>query len=156
MTPLCLSQRCQWHCNAYKCGVKDTAVHVRSGVNDTCMSQQCQRYRCAFPSGVNDTTLQPMFLWTSSRIIWHTVLGCIFYNCKLKCLYLFTEIQCLAYSVFFLLLLGRIFYNCSTKNFIFTIKDQYCIVQICWLLANPIQVGSDTITACLLWYLFFL
>jgi hypothetical protein len=30
------------------------------------------------------------------------------------------------------------------------------LVQIRWLLVNPIQVGSDTITACLLWNLFFL
>jgi hypothetical protein len=34
------------------------------------------------------------------------------------------------------------------------LKNSDKIVQIRWLLVNPIQVGSDTIAAFLLWYLF--
>jgi hypothetical protein len=48
MTPLCMSQWCQWHHYTYHSGVTDSAVHV-TGVSLTllCMSQRCQWHRCA-------------------------------------------------------------------------------------------------------------
>jgi hypothetical protein len=53
MTPLCLSQWCQWIRCACHSGVNDTAVHITAvSMTPLCMSQQCQWLCCSVCSQV--------------------------------------------------------------------------------------------------------
>jgi hypothetical protein len=70
MTPLCMSQRCQWLPCACHSGVNDTAVPcaaesdffiktvcqiIRKDIPKKLVTQQCQWLHCACHSGVNDS-----------------------------------------------------------------------------------------------------
>jgi hypothetical protein len=53
MTPLYISQWCQWHCCACQSGVNDNAVHIAAvSMTPLGLSQLCQWHHCECYSGV--------------------------------------------------------------------------------------------------------